>query len=174
VHVTAQEVTSGGVLIDVSDSGAGIPEGRMAEINWRLDHPPVIDVSVSRHMGLFAVARLAERHGVRVRLRAGSPRGLTALVWLPDSVIERGTRPTGWLGSRHARQAAATARHTSGGHSLAVPAGADGADGYGRLEVIVPPQAPAAAAPAAGRPVTSRGRPRPGCRSARPTWRAAV
>ncbi len=174
MHVTAQEVTSGGVLIDVSDSGAGIPEGRMAEINWRLDHPPVIDVSVSRHMGLFAVARLAERHGVRVRLRAGSPRGLTALVWLPDSVIERGTRPTGWLGSRHARQAAATARHTSGGHSLAVPAGADGADGYGRLEVIVPPQAPAAAAPAAGRPVTSRGRPRPGCRSARPTWRAAV
>ena len=55
----------------------------------------MIDVSVSRHMGLFAVARLAERHGVRVRLRAGSPQGLTALVWLPDSLIERGTRPYG-------------------------------------------------------------------------------
>ena len=34
---------------------------------------PAIDESVSRHMGLFAVARLAERHGVRVRLRAGTP-----------------------------------------------------------------------------------------------------
>jgi len=44
---------------------------------------------VSRHMGLFAVARLAERHRVRVRLRPRSPHGLTALVWLPESVTER-------------------------------------------------------------------------------------
>src|SRR5262249_8756318 len=74
VHITAQELTSGGVLIDVSDSGVGIPEARLAELNQRLDNPPVMDVSVSRHMGLFAVARLAERHGVRVRLRARAPR----------------------------------------------------------------------------------------------------
>jgi hypothetical protein len=46
-------------------------------------------------MGLFAVARLAERHRVRVRLRPAPPQGLSALVWLPDSVIER----TGRLGS---------------------------------------------------------------------------
>jgi signal transduction histidine kinase len=89
VHVAAQELTSGGVLIEVSDNGVGIPEARLAEMNWRLDNPPVMDVSVSRHMGLFAVARLAERHGVRVRLRPGRPHGLTALVWLPDSVTER-------------------------------------------------------------------------------------
>jgi signal transduction histidine kinase len=89
VHVAAQELTSGGVLIEVSDNGVGIPEARLAEMNWRLDNPPVMDVSVSRHMGLFAVARLAERHGVRVRLRPRAPHGLTALVWLPDSVTER-------------------------------------------------------------------------------------
>jgi signal transduction histidine kinase len=89
VHVSAEEPTSGGVLIEVSDSGVGIPEARLGEINWRLDNPPVIDVSVSRHMGLFAVARLAERHGVRVRLRPRAPHGLTALVWLPDNIIER-------------------------------------------------------------------------------------
>jgi anti-sigma regulatory factor (Ser/Thr protein kinase) len=94
VHVSAQDLT-GGVLIEVSDSGVGISDSRLAELNARLDDPPVIDVSVSRHMGLFAVAHLAERHGVRVRLRAGSPRGLTALVWLPDSVIERQTRSYG-------------------------------------------------------------------------------
>ncbi len=88
VHVSAQELPSGGVLIEVSDSGVGIPEARLAEMNWRLDNPPVIDVSVARHMGLFAVARLAERHGVRVRLRPRSPHGLTALVWLPDNVTE--------------------------------------------------------------------------------------
>jgi signal transduction histidine kinase len=95
VRVSAQELASGGVLIQVSDSGVGVSEARLAEMNQRLDNPPVIDESVSRHMGLFAVGRLAERHGVRVRLRAGSPQGLTALVWLPDSLAERGSRPYG-------------------------------------------------------------------------------
>ena len=97
VRVSAQELTSGGVLIEVSDSGVGVSYARLAEINRRLDDPPEIDASVARHMGLFAVGRLAERHGVRVRLRAGNPRGLSALVWLPDSLIERSVRPyAGW------------------------------------------------------------------------------
>ena len=85
VQVSAQELTSGGVLIEVTDKGIGVSESRLAEMNWRLDNPPMIDVSVSRHMGLFAVARLAERHRIRIRLRPASPQGLTALVWLPDT-----------------------------------------------------------------------------------------
>jgi signal transduction histidine kinase len=92
VLVTMQELTSGGVLIEVVDKGIGVSEARLTEMNWRLDNPPTIDVSVSRHMGLFAVARLAERHRVRVRLRPAPPQGLSALVWLPDSVIERTSR----------------------------------------------------------------------------------
>jgi signal transduction histidine kinase len=92
VQVSAQELSSGGVLIEVSDRGIGVSESRLAEMNWRLDNPPVIDVSVSRHMGLFAVARLAERHGIRIRLRPAALQGMTALVWLPDSVVERTSR----------------------------------------------------------------------------------
>jgi len=61
----------------------------MAHANWRLDNPPVVDVAVSRRMGLFVVARLAARHGIRVRLRPASLGGLTALVWLPDEVLIR-------------------------------------------------------------------------------------
>ena len=95
VHVSVQELTSGGVLIEVIDKGIGVSDARLTDMNWRLDNPPTIDVSVSRHMGLFAVARLAERHRVRVRLRPAPPQGLSALVWLPDGVIER----TGGLGS---------------------------------------------------------------------------
>ena len=85
--------------------GIGIPEERLAEMNWRLQTTPVIDVSVSRHMGLFAVARLAERHGVKVRLRPASPQGLSALVWLPAPVIER-TAP--YSGGRAPQAAQAT------------------------------------------------------------------
>jgi signal transduction histidine kinase len=139
VRVSAQELTSGGVLIEVSDSGVGISAARLEEMNLRLINPPVIDVSVSRHMGLFAVARLAERHGVRVRLRAGSPQGLTALVWLPDSVTERGTRPYGgYPQARTAPQADfQTARRTAGRHSLAVRSAPDGQPANDdRLDVI--------------------------------------
>src|SRR3984957_5520771 len=75
VQVVMQELSGGGVLIDISDKGIGVSEARLADMNWRLDNRPTIDVSVSRHMGLFAVARLAERHGVRVRLRADLPPG---------------------------------------------------------------------------------------------------
>ncbi|HJY68704.1 MAG TPA: ATP-binding protein, partial [Streptosporangiaceae bacterium] len=114
VHVAAQELTSGGVLIEVSDNGVGIPEARLAEMNWRLDNPPVMDVSVSRHMGLFAVARLAERHGVRVRLRPRSPHGLTALVWLPESVTER---EASLYGAR-SRTFVVQGRGASAGHAM--------------------------------------------------------
>ena len=86
VYVTGQPLTSGGVLLDITDNGVGIADQEMAHANWRLDNPPVVDVAVSRRMGLFVVGRLAARHGVRVRLRHAQSGGLTALIWLPESV----------------------------------------------------------------------------------------
>ena len=125
VQVSMQELSSGGVLIEVVDKGIGVSEARLTEMNFRLDNPPTIDVSVSRHMGLFAVARLAERHRVRVRLRPALPQGLSALVWLPDSAIERsggfGGGTSNWsaqpVGARTRAMASAaeTAALTSGG-----------------------------------------------------------
>jgi hypothetical protein len=88
-------------------------------MNWRLDNPPTVDVSVSRHMGLFAVARLAERHRVRVRLRPANPQGLSALVWLPDSVIER----TSAYGATGSWQTVATSVTSSPPTMPRVPAG---------------------------------------------------
>src|ERR1700749_3249047 len=86
VYVTGQPLTSGGVLLDITDNGVGISEQEMAHANWRLENPPVVDVAVSRRMGLFVVGRLAARHGVRVRLRHAQSGGPTALIWLPESV----------------------------------------------------------------------------------------
>ena len=86
-------LNSGGALVEITDEGLGIADQDLADANWRLDHPPVIDVGVSRRMGLFVVGRLAARHGIRVRLKHAQPRGLTALVWLPESVAQLGTTP---------------------------------------------------------------------------------
>jgi hypothetical protein len=83
------ELSSGGVLVEVRDDGVGVSPNRLADMNWRLDHPPMVDVSISRHMGLYAVARLAARHGIRVKLRPGAPQGLSALVWLPGTLAKR-------------------------------------------------------------------------------------
>jgi len=87
VAVSGQLLTSGGVLLDITDQGVGMSAEDLAHANWRLDKPPVVDVTVSRRMGLFVVARLAARHGIRVRLRSAATGGLTALVWLPDEVV---------------------------------------------------------------------------------------
>jgi signal transduction histidine kinase len=89
VHVTGEALPSGGVLINVIDSGVGLPADRLADLNYRLDNPPAADVSVSRHMGLFVVSHLAARHGVRVRLRPGEQHGSIALVWIPERLITR-------------------------------------------------------------------------------------
>ena len=86
VRVRGQIIDGGGVLIEIADDGVGLPADQLTQLNWRLDSPPVVDVSASRHMGLFVVSHLAARHGVRVRLQAAEP-GLTALVWIPPQLI---------------------------------------------------------------------------------------
>jgi len=145
VQVSAQEVMSGGVLIEITDQGIGVSEGRLAEMNWRLDNPPVMDVWVSRHMGLFAVARLAERHQVRVRLRPASPQGMSALVWLPDSVIERTARlyaggNAGWTQPVATQGSGSIAgRRTPGQRSIGGRTALDVQHSNGR-DTLIPPQ----------------------------------
>ncbi len=87
VTIAGHLLGSGGVLLEITDQGVGMSAEEMAHANWRLDNPPVVDVAVSRRMGLFVVARLAARHGIRVRLRPAGSGGLIALVWLPDEAI---------------------------------------------------------------------------------------
>jgi len=105
VNVSGHLLNSGGALVDITDRGVGMDADEMARANWRLDNPPVVDVAVSRRMGLFVVARLAGRHGIRVRLRSAAMGGLTALVWLPDEVITREAFPA-TLGYRRFQPAA--------------------------------------------------------------------
>jgi hypothetical protein len=125
VTVSGHTLRSGGVLINVIDSGMGMTEEQLTQVNWRLEHPPAADVEVSRHMGLFAVAHLAERHGIRVRLRKATAGGLIAHVWLPDALISRDSKPAHWAGARPARASAVVQAVTRAARFPQDPAAAD-------------------------------------------------
>ena len=76
-----------GYLLTVSDRGVGIPQSRLIELNDLLDHPPVIGLALEPTLGLYVVAMLAKRHGIRVRLVAGAP-GISAKLLVPPALYE--------------------------------------------------------------------------------------
>ena len=124
----------GGVMLSVTDGGIGMSPEDLDEANRRLMDPPLVDVSVSRRMGLFVVGRLALRHDIKVRLRRHDLGGLTAMVLLPEALVvpglrRRGRAPAGGprlAGAGDAGSAAARLRDPAAvaghaGHALAGP-----------------------------------------------------
>ncbi|WP_101790375.1 sensor histidine kinase [Nonomuraea indica] len=101
VVISSNRIDGGGLMIAVSDHGIGMTPEELAQANHRLANPPVVDVSVSRRMGLFVVGRLALRHNIRVQLRSQDVGGLTAMVLLPEALL------TGMPGAPAAAQAPA-------------------------------------------------------------------
>jgi signal transduction histidine kinase len=89
ITLSSSEPPGGGIQVDVADGGLGLPPDRLEEMNARLADPPVADAHVSRHMGLFAVAHLAARHGALVRLQSAAA-GTIAQVWLPAAIAVGG------------------------------------------------------------------------------------
>ncbi|WP_212822109.1 nitrate- and nitrite sensing domain-containing protein [Polymorphospora rubra] len=86
VHVTGQEVPNG-YAIEVEDRGLGMAPEALAEANRRLAEPPDFDPANSARLGLFVVAQLSVRHGVRVQLRPSPYGGVTAVVLLPNELV---------------------------------------------------------------------------------------
>lgn len=91
VKFTFAQAHDQGLLIEVADRGIGMPPSEMAEINRRLETTAEPGPDTARHMGLFVVGRLAERHGLTVRLRptfdtARDP-GVTVTVHVPVGLI---------------------------------------------------------------------------------------
>jgi hypothetical protein len=144
VSVSGHALGSGGVLVGVTDSGMGMSEEQLGQLNWRLENPPVADVAVSRHMGLFAVAHLAARHGIKVGLQKPSAGGITAHVWIPAALTAPDSGPAS------SRDPGTVARASARAQAARRPA---------RFS----PGRPAAAAPAPGAPalVPAAGGPQP-------------
>jgi signal transduction histidine kinase len=118
VHITGRILTTGGALVDITDRGIGMPAKEMAYANQQLDNPPPPGIDVPKWMGLLVVARLASRHGIRVRLNPAELGGLTALVWLPDEILTHYAGPAD-PGRAVAEQRGATVGATVGATAFA-------------------------------------------------------
>lgn len=72
VRMSTTRLTSGPLVVEVSDSGVGMPAADLESANQQLSMRNAVTVDASRQMGLFVVGRLAARHGIDVRLVTGA------------------------------------------------------------------------------------------------------
>ncbi len=87
--VTIQALDEDGkVEIQVIDSGLGMAGDALAQANESLKSGGEVTIDTARRMGLFVVSRLAEEHGLRVKLRRNTNGGgIIASIMLPHSVL---------------------------------------------------------------------------------------
>ncbi|MEV5506075.1 sensor histidine kinase [Streptomyces orinoci] len=104
VQVSGWLLENGDVMLSVQDEGIGMAPDRLDQLNSLLAQPdpePRVPMPGADRgpddavmgLGLYVVARLAGRHGVRVQLREQRPGGITAVVVLPARLLPRDTPP---------------------------------------------------------------------------------
>ncbi len=93
VEVSGWLLESGEVMLSVQDEGIGMTAERLRELNLRLSGFDPEDQNAGPEsgdglgLGLYVVARLAHRHGVRVQLREQQQGGVTAVAVLPKGLL---------------------------------------------------------------------------------------
>lgn len=91
VRVSAVLAGNGAVVVEVADVGLGMTESDLRVANIRLKSGGEVNPYTARHMGLFVVGRLANQHGLVVRLRSTIPdepgSGTTAGVYVPAELL---------------------------------------------------------------------------------------
>jgi signal transduction histidine kinase len=87
--VTIQAAEDNGkVEIEIIDSGLGMAGDSLARANDSLKSGGEVTIDTARRMGLFVVSRLAEEHGLKVKLRRNSNGGgIIASIMLPADVL---------------------------------------------------------------------------------------
>ncbi|MEV0386575.1 ATP-binding protein [Nonomuraea sp. NPDC050643] len=81
------DLVSNGYALEVEDKGLGLPPEEYERLNALLAAPPEFDLADSDRLGLFVVAKLAERHGIKVLLRRSPFGGTTAIMLVPRSMV---------------------------------------------------------------------------------------
>ncbi|EST32900.1 hypothetical protein M878_14040 [Streptomyces roseochromogenus subsp. oscitans DS 12.976] len=92
VEVSGWLLESGEVMLSVQDEGIGMATDRLERLNTRLadfdpESPYDQEAADGLGLGLYVVARLAHRHGVRVQLREQKQGGIAAVVVLPATLL---------------------------------------------------------------------------------------
>jgi Nitrate and nitrite sensing len=87
VRVGGQKVGSGYVL-EVEDRGLGMTDGELVAVNRRLVGDPAAGDDLEQRLGTWVAGRLAARHDIRVQLRRSAYGGVTALVFLPERLVD--------------------------------------------------------------------------------------
>lgn len=91
VEVSVGYTANGGLAVEVGDRGLGMTGSDLRVANTRLESGGEVTPYTARHMGLFVVGRLAQQHGLVVRLRSavhGEPgSGMVASVYVPAGMI---------------------------------------------------------------------------------------
>ncbi|MEO3821880.1 nitrate- and nitrite sensing domain-containing protein [Plantactinospora sp. B24E8] len=158
VRVTGQPGTRG-YTVEIEDQGLGMSAEAIEDANRRLAEPPEFDPANSARLGLFVVARLGARHGVRVRLQPSPYGGITAVVLVPsDLVVSESAVPTprdGRTGAQPAPDGVEVASRP-GGDQPGGPA-ADRAPKSGPALTAESPAAPAVAPEPDPRPASALG-----------------
>jgi signal transduction histidine kinase len=88
--VVRGEMVANGFAVEIVDRGIGLSSSELEELNERLVRPPEFDLADSDRLGLFVVARLAVRHGIRVTLQPSAYGGTTAVVLIPHELVVPG------------------------------------------------------------------------------------
>ncbi|HEV7628970.1 MAG TPA: ATP-binding protein, partial [Streptomyces sp.] len=103
VRLSGWLLESGEVMLSIEDEGIGVTSRRLSALNARLSapdgqQPPDMAAAADAQspdrkpeaglgMGLYVVARLASRHGLRVQLRERKQGGIAAVVAVPRSLL---------------------------------------------------------------------------------------
>ncbi|MGW4212619.1 nitrate- and nitrite sensing domain-containing protein [Lentzea sp. NPDC004789] len=79
-----------GIVIEIEDHGLGMTQEERLQANAKLSNPPDFETMAFRgesRLGLFVVARLAARRGIKVELRDSPYGGTVALCVLPPNIV---------------------------------------------------------------------------------------
>lgn len=81
-----------GLAVEIEDRGLGMSEDDYASFNAQLAEPPKFDVVAladDLRLGMFVIARIANRYGIAVTLRSSPYGGTTAIVLIPHEIVVR-------------------------------------------------------------------------------------
>ena len=115
VEIVGQRNRDGDYVITVADQGIGMNAEQLADANHTIVSPPTMGLSISRSLGFTVIGRLAQRHGLGIRLTPSPGGGVVAAVYLPVMVTNPRSAPT-------AEAEPASRRATTDDLDLVIPA----------------------------------------------------